>query len=117
MNGATITRARARHSFGSRPTTRAARTSTPNGTTARVFQRRRTAAQSSSIVYVRSMFPLSFHPPPRPREPSLEARLFPDQSQLRHVAVHLLRDGQVVDPRMAQGSRRVPQAAAELPGA
>src|SRR5438067_2194473 len=116
MNGSTITRARARYSFGSRAITRAARTSTPNATTARVFQRRRTAAQSSSIVYVRSMFPLSFHPRPRPREPSLESRLFPDQSQLRHVAVHLVRGGQVIDPRIAQGSRLDPQIARELPG-
>src|SRR5438552_7440576 len=116
MNGSTITRARARYSFGSRAITRAARTSTPNATTARVFQRRRTAAQSSSIVYVRSMFPLSFPPRPRPREPSLESRLFPDQSQLRHVAVHLVRGGQVIDPRIAQGSRLDPQIARELPG-
>jgi hypothetical protein len=55
VNGSTITSARARYSSGMRMMMSAASTSTPPATMAITFQRRRTAAKSSSIVYVRSI--------------------------------------------------------------
>src|SRR5882762_8731896 len=60
-------------------------------------------------------FPLSFHPRPRPRESSLEPRLLPGQAQLKHVAIHLMRHGHVIEPRVAQRGELQPQVAGELP--
>src|SRR5205085_426204 len=74
-----------------------ARTNTPPATNAATFQRRFTAAHSSSIVYVRSIdFSL------------FKASFFPGQPELNHVPIHQrCSDCRVEETRIAH--RRDPE--------